>query len=194
MDQPHIIPHVGLFRVSSAGRDKTRSQHRTSPESSAGIKSFTRYNLNFNPVNASKPPMPPQSLNNNRSSSSETRRPRAKLDRTQRSSVSWYLQLQCNRAHFDYICCKKIQHDQPNQCQIREKYKELMIVQSKKRANSLKRGKTRVTKSCVLQFFHLIVWEVRASFLDQSHSEEANARQSVSYSIFRDIQRPDISK
>ena len=93
MDQPHIIPHVGLFRVSSAGRDKTRSQHRTSPESSAGIKSFTRYNLNFNPVNASKPPMPPQSLNNNRSSSSETRRPRAKLDRTQRSSVSWYLQL-----------------------------------------------------------------------------------------------------
>lgn len=86
MDQPHIIPHVGLFRVSSAGRDKTRSQHRTSPESSAGIKSFTRYNLNFNPVNASKPPMPPQTLNNNRSSSSETRRPRAKLDRTQRSS------------------------------------------------------------------------------------------------------------
>lgn len=86
MDQPRVTPHVGLFRVSSGGRDRTGFRHRASPESLAGIKSFTRYNLTFDPVNSSKPPLPPQTLNNNRSSSSETRRPRAKLDRTQRSN------------------------------------------------------------------------------------------------------------
>lgn len=94
LDQPRITAHTSnasvtqLVRLSSAGRDGSGSRQRATPESSPGIKTFTRHNITFSPVNSSKPPMPPQSLNNNRSSSGETRRPRPKLDRTQRSNVS----------------------------------------------------------------------------------------------------------
>ena len=95
VDQPSISSHAAssvahLVRVSSAGRDGTGSGKRGTPESSPGIKMFTRHNLTFSPVNT-KPPMPPRSLNNNRSSSSETKRPIPKLDRSQRSSVSYLL-------------------------------------------------------------------------------------------------------
>lgn len=97
LDQPRITPHAGassvaqLIRLSSAGRDGMGSRQRAAPESSSspGLKTFTRHNLTFSPVNSSKPPMPPQNLNNNRSSSGDqTRRPRPKLDRSQRSNVS----------------------------------------------------------------------------------------------------------
>ena len=94
LDQARIAAHTSnssvtqLVRLSSAGRDGSGSRQRATPESSPGIKTFTRHNITFSPVNSSKPPMPPQSLNNNRSSSGDTRRPRPKLDRTQRSSVS----------------------------------------------------------------------------------------------------------
>ena len=92
IDQPSISSQAAssvahLVRVSSAGRDGTGSGKRATPESSPGIKMFTRHNLTFSPVHT-KPPMPPRSLNNNRSSSSETKRPIPKLDRSQRSSVS----------------------------------------------------------------------------------------------------------
>ena len=92
IDQPSIPSHAAssvahLVRVSSAGRDGTGSGKRATPESSPGIKMFTRHNLTFSPVNT-KPPMPPRSLNNNRSSSGEIKRPIPKLDRSQRSSVS----------------------------------------------------------------------------------------------------------
>ena len=92
LDQPSISSHAGssfahLVRLSSAGRDGTGSVKRATSESSPGIKVFSRHNLTFSPVNT-KPPMPPRSLNNNRSSSSETKRPIPKLDRSRRSSVS----------------------------------------------------------------------------------------------------------
>lgn len=86
LDQPTISPHTSsaaqFARLSSAGRNGSGSRL---PESTTGIKGFTRHNLTFSPVSA-KPPMPPQTLNNNRSSSSEVRRPRAKLHRSQRSN------------------------------------------------------------------------------------------------------------
>lgn len=88
LDQPSISPHIPsvaqFLRQSSAGRDGTRSAQRVTPEGSPGAKLFTRHNITFGPVNT-KPPMPPQCLHNNRSSSSETKRTRPKLDRSQRS-------------------------------------------------------------------------------------------------------------
>ena len=93
LDQPHITVYTDhsvaqLGRLSSAGRDGTGSRQRVAPNASPGIKTFTRHNITFNPVNSSKPPIPPQSLSNNRTSSGDTRRQRPKLDRSQRSSVS----------------------------------------------------------------------------------------------------------
>ena len=40
-----------------------------------------------------------------------------------------------------------------------------------KQANCLKRGKTRVTKSRLIEVLNLIGWESGASFLDQSQNE-----------------------
>lgn len=91
LDQPRITIHsdhsvAQLVRLSSAGRDGTGSRQRVVPDASPGIRTYSRHNITFNPVNSSKPPMPPQNLNSNRGSSGDTRRQRAKLDRSQRSS------------------------------------------------------------------------------------------------------------
>ena len=92
LDQACITVHTEhsvaqLGRLSSAGRDETRSRQRVVLNASPGIKTFSRHNITFNPVNSSKPPLPPQSLSSNRTSSGETKRQRPKLDRSQRSSV-----------------------------------------------------------------------------------------------------------
>ena len=91
--QPRITVHTDrsvaqLGRLSSAGGDGMGSRQRVALNASPGIKTFTRHNITLNPVNSSKPPMPPQSLSSNRTSSDDNRRQRSKLDRSQRSSVS----------------------------------------------------------------------------------------------------------
>jgi len=89
LDQPCISPHTSAVAqfapLLSAGQDGTGSRQRSTPESSPGMKLLSRHNLKFSPVNT-KPPMAPRSLNNNRISSCETKRPRPKLDRSQRSN------------------------------------------------------------------------------------------------------------
>mgnify|MGYP007094286779 FL=1 len=69
-----------LFRVSSADRIGTGQSVHSS-------KVFTRHNVSFNPVDT-KPPMPSRNLTNKRGSSGETKRPRPKLEISQRSNVS----------------------------------------------------------------------------------------------------------
>ena len=68
------------FRVSSADRLGTGQSVHSS-------KVFTRHNVSFNPVDT-KPPMPSRNLTNKRGSSGETKRPRPKLEISQRSNVS----------------------------------------------------------------------------------------------------------
>ena len=68
------------FRVSSADRLGTGQSVHSS-------KVFTRHNVSFNPVDT-KPPMPSRNVTNKRGSSGETKRPRPKLEISQRSNVS----------------------------------------------------------------------------------------------------------
>lgn len=85
--QPSFSSHdssaTQLIRLSSAVRDGTRQ----SPQPSPGAKVFTRHNISVGPLDA-KPPMPPRNLTrfNKGSSSSETKLPKPRLDRSRRSS------------------------------------------------------------------------------------------------------------